>query len=91
MKKQHHFLLYATMLLAFLGMSASPLRAQTTAGKEFWLTFGLSPSYTNPNDYEIQVRVVSGINPVQGDIYFTNSGTSQPFSIGAQQVYTHSL
>jgi len=66
------------------------VNAQNDEFTEFWLSFGKNYyiSYTNVN---LQIRIVSGNENAIGNIYFTNLGTSVPFDIPAQQVFTHSL
>jgi hypothetical protein len=74
------------LLVAFL-LNISFIRAQNTAGTDFWLTFGEN----NSTPSVLQIRVVGGDNPTLGTIYFTNLGTSINFYVPAQQVYTYTL
>ena len=72
-------------------LSVPTIQAQnSTSGTDFWLTFGqngnMSSSFIN-----LQIRIVSGNNPTEGRIYFTNLDTYVEFNIPAQQVYTYNL
>ena len=83
--KQIYFAFFA---IALLGISS--LKAQTTEGTEFWLTFGKNEgAYGTSSD--LYIKIVSGSEPTTGEIHFTNLGTSVPFSIPAQQVFTYEL
>jgi len=70
-------------------LNTSSTKAQTIE-KDFWLTFGQNYNFSY-TQVDLQIRIVSGNNPTTGTIYFTNLGTSVPFSMGAYEVYTHSL
>ncbi|MCL2042447.1 MAG: hypothetical protein FWG84_10500, partial [Bacteroidales bacterium] len=79
------------VIIAFL-LSASSVRAQSSGGKEFWLTFGAN--YPTGNTYlnlDLRIRIVSGEEATTGTIYFTQSGETVPFSIAAQSVETYKL
>ena len=78
------------LAIALFIHNISSLQAQTTEGKEFWLTFGNNGNL-NYTALNLQIRIVSGKNPVTGTITFTNLGTSSPFSMGAQEVYLYTL
>ena len=83
-----------TTLIFLLLCASLPLSAQDgTRGKDFWLTFGRNEVSTDfPNaDINLQIRIVGSELATTGNIYFTNLGTSVPFSIAAGQVYTHHL
>ena len=84
MKRKYYFII--TLLL----LNIPSLQAQTTSGRDFWLTFGdnAGENYTN---VKLQIRIVSGSNPTQGTIYFTDLETSVPFSMGAHEVFTYIL
>ena len=85
-KKVYYF--FITIL--FLIQNISSIQAQNTNEKDFWLTFG---SYT-PLSYialEIQIRIVSGEKETIGTIHFTNLGTSVPFNMGVNEVFTYPL
>ena len=90
MNKYYHFLVCATVFLAFLGMGVSPLRAQNTQGKEFWLTFGRNQSALYGN-IDLQIRIANGSQATNVTIEFINLKTSHSFSVGAQQVYLYDL
>ena len=78
------------LLIIAIVMSVFSIWAQSTGGKEFWLTFGQngSGSYLVVN---LQIRIVSGNDPTAGTIYFTNLGTEVHFNIGAHEVFTYRL
>ena len=83
--------IYCFLITILLFISAIyPLQAQTTGGKKFWLTFGNNAGYSY-NTLDLQIRIVGGDAPTSGTIEFTDLGTSIPFSVLAQQVYTYSL
>jgi len=79
--------LYLTIALL---LSASSVRAQSSGGKEFWLTFGANHINTYL-DLDLRIRIVSGEKATTGTIYFTQSGETVPFSIAAQSVETYKL
>jgi hypothetical protein len=89
MKKQKLFLCLRTFVLLCLVVSISSLHAQNTE-RDFWLTFGQISnfSYTQVN---LQIRIVNGDKPATGTLYFTNLGTSVPFNLLPQEVFTHPL
>ena len=80
-------------IVVFLFINTSLINAQSTKGKEFWVTFG--QNYTNgPSqliNLDFQIRIVSNNSPTTGTIYFTNLNESVSFSMGAYEVYTHTL
>jgi len=84
--KNLYFLIIAVLF------SASSVKAQTTEGKEFWITFGsiANAPITLPG-FDFQIRIVTGNNPTTGTIYFTNINNSVPFNIGPNKVYTYFL
>jgi hypothetical protein len=86
MRAIHIFLI----TIVFLIQNISPLQAQTTDGKDFWLTFGRNYTLT-PDAVDMQIRIVSGNQPVEGTIHFTGVKTTIPFSIPAQQVFTYPI
>jgi len=71
-------------------LSSISIHAQTTEGKNFWLTFGQNAS-SNYTQVELQIRIVSGKNSTTGSIYFTNLGFSVPFNMNANEVFTYTL
>ena len=85
-KKVYSF--FITIL--FLIQNISPLQAQTSTEKDFWITFGQNDilSYTAVN---MQIRIVSGDKSATGTIHFTNLGTSVSFNIGANEVFTYPI
>ena len=66
--------------------------AQTTEGKEFWLTYGsvfdIPPSSSG---IVMQIRIATRNLPASGTIYFTNLNDTVVFSIGAHKIFTHIL
>ncbi|MCL2290969.1 MAG: IgGFc-binding protein [Bacteroidetes bacterium] len=88
MKTIKYFLLTATLFV----LSIFSLQAQSTEGKEFWLTFGQFFTQIQPaSNTNIEIRIVGSDQPTSGRIYFTNLGTFENFSINANEVFTHSL
>ena len=88
MKTIQYFLAAAALLV----LSIFPLQAQSTAGKEFWLTFGQFLNHPQLyNNSNVEVRIVGSEQPTTGRIYFTNLGTFENFSIKANEVFTYSL
>jgi hypothetical protein len=89
MKKNHCFLI---AILLFI-QSIFSLQAQnTTEGKDFWLTYGQNENFLPSFPIlSLQIRIVTGNTATTGTIYFTNLGTSEPFSVGANETYTYSL
>jgi hypothetical protein len=82
--KKSYYLIIAILL------GTSSVKAQNTAGTEFWLTFGSNSGipvlYVN-----LQIRIVSGNQATEGKIEFTQLGTEVPFNMGAQEVFTYNL
>jgi len=75
------------IFLLFLLCSFS-LQAQIdTRGTDFWL--GIMGRTSGGGD--VSIRVVSGNQAAMGSIYFTHLGTSVPFFIPANSVFTHDL
>ena len=81
--------IYLFILFIFL-LSTITTQAQTTAGTEFWVTFGQS-NVSPYNWVDLQIRIVCGNKPTTGTIYFTNSGDSIHFTMSAYQVNTYLL
>jgi len=84
------------LTIIFLLLSTFPsLHAQSTQGKEFWVTFGQIYSYPMlpyyVNSFDFQIRIVSGSALTSGIIYFTNLGTSVHFDIDPYEIYTYIL
>ena len=84
MKRKYYFII--TLLL----LNIPSLQAQTTEGKEFWLTFGENATHSYMN-VDLRIRIVSGNKPTMVTIHFTNLGSSVTHSMGAQEVWTYSL
>jgi hypothetical protein len=83
------YIFISTILLFQIVLS---LQAQTTEGKEFWLTFGKMYDFQNLYSNScIEIRIVSNNQSASGSIYFTNLGTYEYFSINANDVFTYSL
>jgi hypothetical protein len=71
----------------------SSLNAQTTSGKEFWLTFGRNVSaqpVTSPY-YSLQIRIVNGNLPTTVIIDFTHINEQEEFNLSPYEIYTHPL
>jgi len=65
------------LIIAFL-LSASSIEAQTTEGREFWVTFGQNAFATAPTTIDaldLRIRIVGGGASTFVNIYFTNLGT----------------
>ena len=79
------------LITIFLLFSTFPsLQAQTTQGKEFWVTFlKTDPLLVSIRD--MQIRIVTGNLPASATIYFTNLNESVSFSVNAYETYTHIL
>ena len=94
MKRHHHFLVLVVMAVVFWDMGIFSLRAQTTSGTDFWLTFGrnLDQPY-NSSLLTLQIRIVGNEQAATGTIHFTNLGEagSVTFSVAAGGVFTHEL
>ena len=86
MKAIYSFLI-ATLFFIF---TIPSLNAQTTEGKEFWLTFGQNANlaYTQ---VDLQIRIASGNHPTTVTIHFTDLGTSFSQNMNANEVFTYSL
>ena len=84
--KMCSFLRTFLIAIALLISVISPLQAQTTEGKEFWITFGqtgtLQPSFPA---LSLQIRIVSGNAATTGTIHFTHLGTDTTFTWGAHE------
>ena len=68
--------------------SRSTYTQAETKGTDFWLTFGKN-AYHSISEVTLQIRIVGGDEAATGIIYFTHSGISIPFSVGAGEVYTY--
>jgi len=66
------------------------IQAQNTEGKDFWLTFGHTFSYSW-NWIDIQIRIVCGDKPANGSITFTKLGTSVNFNLNSYEIFTYNL
>jgi hypothetical protein len=82
---------YSLIITAFLMQSIFSLQAQTTEGKEFWVTFGRNWTATIPKNVDLQIRIVAKDEHTTGKIYFTHLDTYVDFEIEARQVYTYVL
>jgi len=80
-------------ILIFLLVSIlTSIMAQSTEGKDFWLTFGQNANVGSPtNQVNLQVRIASGSNPTTVTFYFINLATSQSFEVDAFQVFDYTL
>jgi len=91
MKKVYCFFITISLLISTI----SSLQAQTTEGKEFWITFGqISVTPMIPATvpfFDFVIRIVGGNTPTSGIIYFTNLDTSVPFDIAPYEIYNYSL
>ena len=76
-------------LFTLLFLSIVSIQAQTTAGKEFWVTYG-GNHYSTAEPY-LLIRLASHDAPATGTIYFNSLGISVPFNIPAKQIFTHTL
>jgi len=87
MKKQS---LFRKLLLAIIVSIPLSLSAIDTRGTDFWLTFGpnLEQSMWSVN---LQIRIAGAGQAATGNIHFTELGTSVPFSVTANGVFTHDL
>ena len=87
MKIKYYFLIAALSLL-----SVSSLRAQTTAGTEFWLTFG-SNGGAGHAFVDLQIRIVGGAQAASVTIHFTDLGASGDvtFTVAAGSVHNYPL
>jgi hypothetical protein len=74
-------------LIAALSLSASSIKAQTTAGTDFWLVFGQNGFWTGT----LQIRIAGGDESTAGIIKFIELDESVVFSVAPQQVYTYDL
>jgi len=89
MKTIQYFLIIAVLFI----QSIFSIQAQSTAGKEFWLTFSTLgwDSGAPPSSVDIQIRIVGGISSTTGTIFFTNLGKKIDFAIQANKIYDYSL
>ena len=87
--KQRVIIAVALVFTSFLS-----LKAQTTEGEEFWLTFGKAQNLIIPPaiaSLDMQIRMVAGNQPATATIYFTNINESVEITINAYEVYTYYL
>ena len=86
---------YFLIVVVFLLQNSFLLHAQTTEGKEFWVTFGqMMSSSMNPNNvdnFDFHIRIIGGSDSTSGTIYFTNLKTSIHFEIAPYEIYNYSL
>jgi len=79
-------------IIALLFFYFSSLSAQTTQGKEFWITFGDNVATLSSDPMlELQIRIVSSDAFTTGSIYFKDLNQSVPFSIGAHSIFSYNL
>ena len=86
------YCLLLTILLVI--QSISPLHAQTTEGRDFWVSFGKNfHNEIDANDQvDLYIRIVNGNQSATDvELYFTDIGSSESFTIPAQQVFTYKL
>ena len=82
--------LYILLIIIFFLPGVSSVRAQTAAGKDFWLTFGKNLNRAAV-DVDLQIRIVGGDLRTKGSIYFTELDTAVAFTIMPQTIYTYHL
>ena len=87
MKTIKYFLITAALFVH----SIFSLQAQSTEGKEFWLTFGdvETPIALSSNLYTI--RIVNGSQATAGYISFKSLGTTEYFTINPFGIYEYDL
>jgi len=92
MKRQN---LFKTLLLAVVFTIPSLLSAQVDSrGTDFWVTFGSNNGRsigTGNMQVNLQIRIVGAGQAATGHIHFTELGTSIPFSVTANGIFTHPL
>ena len=83
------------LFLSVFLIGATTIQAQTTEGKDFWLTFGqiynvqMTPIYVN--SFDMNIRIVGGSETTSCTIYFTAIEKTVHFDIEPYQVYLHVL
>jgi len=77
------------LIVTFL-LNIVPVWAQSTAGTEFWLTFGQNRG-TTAGTVGLKIRIISGDSPCSGTIYFTETKSSVPFTLPARGIYDYTL
>ena len=80
------YCLFVSILILLLSIFS--LRAQSTEGTEFWLTFGRNGQISQA---QLQIRIVGGSKHTSGTIYFTNEDTTINFDILPYGIYDHFL
>jgi len=78
------------VIVAFILFCTPSLKAQTTEGTEFWLTFGTN-GYSQSSSVDLQIRIVAKDYQTKVALFFTNLDTCVEFEIGAGQIYTYVL
>ena len=64
------------IIATLLSIPAIQAQNYSTSGTDFWLTFGQTYGYHfNFSILSLQIRIVSGNEPTEGRIYFTNLNT----------------
>ena len=82
---------YFLIVVVFLLQNSFLLHAQTTEGKEFWVTFGqmmsssMLPQFVD--NFDFHIRIIGGSDSTSGTIYFTNLKTSIHFEIAPYEIY----
>jgi hypothetical protein len=85
-----HVILKLTFLFAVM-MASIPMQAQTTMGKDFYLSVGKNGLATAGSDVAIQVRVVASKATNVTGTFATNSSLNFSFSLAAGDVRTIDL
>ena len=90
MKKNIFKVIKIVLLLILFSNNAFSQGAPTTAGKDFWVSFGRNMNQ-NPSGARLQVRIVA-TKATEVTLSFTeNSSLNEVFNLTAGQVYTHVL
>ena len=71
-------------------LSVSSLKAQTTGGTDFWLTFGIN-AYLTTEDVYLQIRIVNGNMDNDVSITFTGLPATFTYHLLPQEVKTIDL
>jgi hypothetical protein len=81
---------YCIITAAFLLQSILSLSAQSTEGREFWVTFG-KIDVPNAQSTLHVIRIVNGSQTTKGYLYFTALDTYEHFTINPFEIYEYSL
>jgi len=79
-----------SIILTYLLLCGLSIQAQTTMGKEFWLTFGQRGASIHTQT-DLQIRIVNGSASATATIHFTHLGTPFTHTMNAYEVYTYTL